>query len=268
MDVTHAAQQAKAIPAGLAARYEADGFVLAPPIIPAALVNAVVPRMDAVVAGTYETGNPPHALHFGPDDPPEKLKKIDDAHLCDRTIYAVVTHPALGRWAAAVTGASRIQVWATQLLVKPPSAQGAALGGTVGWHQDKQYWPFWEGEAFTAWVAISNVRAASGAMRFVRGSHRWGLLDQGDFFGDPEAQRAGIAAPEGQPWEEVIAELAPGAVSFHHRLTFHASGPNCETTPRRSFAIHMRTEKSRPIAENYYTTRLDDPVYRPVIYEA
>jgi ectoine hydroxylase-related dioxygenase (phytanoyl-CoA dioxygenase family) len=248
--------------------YERDGFCLSAPILPEDLVARVSGRMDAIVAGEYETGVPPHARHFSDDDPPDKIRKIDDAHLSDDTVYDVVSHPAIGRYVAETLGAQRVQVWATQLLIKPTTANPDSAPGNVGWHQDKQYWPYWDGEVFTTWIAISNVTGRSGCMRFVRSSHRWGFLNRGDFFAqDLEAQRATIVE-QGKSWEEVPAVLAPGAVSLHHCLTYHGSGPNCETWPRKSFAVHMRTEKSKPIGQEYYTEHLDDPRHTPVIYEA
>ena len=63
-------------------------------------------------------------------------------------------------------------------------------------------------------------------MRFVRGSHKWGLLNQGNFYGqDHEEQRQAITVPDGEAWEEVSAILPSGGTSFHHNLTFHGSGP-------------------------------------------
>ena len=114
-----------------------------------------------------------------------------------------------------------------QLLLKPPArSEGAATN--IGWHQDRHYWQVWEegSELFTAWIALSDVTPEAGPMRFVRGSHRWGL-QQSDFYGqDHEAQRRGIQVPTGHNWEEVPALLPPGGVSFHHNLTYHGSGPN------------------------------------------
>ena len=108
-------------------------------------------------------------------------------------------------------------------------------------------------------------------MRFARGSHRWGLQELSDFYGqDHAAQRAGIRIPEGEKWQEVPALLPPGGVSFHHHLTYHASGPNLTAEPRRSFAIHLRTERSRPVndARQGLTAFIDDPAYCPVICSA
>jgi ectoine hydroxylase-related dioxygenase (phytanoyl-CoA dioxygenase family) len=140
-----------------------------------------------------------------------------------------------------------VQVWWVQGLIKPSAAPGAVVPTNVGWHQDRQYWKLWtkESELFTAWVALSDVPAASGPMIFARGSHQWGLLDQGDFFGqDQSSIRNGITVPTGRTWEEVQAILPLGGVSFHHNLTFHGSGPNTSGKPRMSVALHMRTDKS------------------------
>ncbi len=246
------------------ARYERDGFVFSEPLVTPDLLARVVTHMDAVIAGSYETGVPPHARHFGPEDPPQKLRKIDQPHLSDRTLYEFVTHPAVGAWVAELLEADWIQVWATQLLVKPPGGQ---VVGNVGWHQDSAYWPYWEGEVFTVWVAISHITPESGPMRYLRGSHRWGVIEGSDFF-NPNIQAGdhGLSLPAGADWEEVPALLPPGAVSLHHRLTLHASGPNTAKTPRRSFALHMRTDRSRPLESNFYTDHLDDPLHAPVIY--
>ncbi len=255
------------VPPDAGERYRRDGFYFSPPIIRANLIERVSASMDAVMAGEYETGEPPRRS-WNPGDDPKRIRKIDQAHLSDRTIYELASHPAIGRWAAALLGAKRVQLWASQMLYKPP---GGEVSGNVGWHQDKQYWRYLDGELFTAWVAVSDVTGVSGPMRFLRGSHRWGLLESGDFFGhDHEAQQKDIPVPEGERWEEVEAVLPPGAVSFHDRHTYHASGPNTSDGPRRSFAFHLRTENARPVEgrTDYYVQHLDDPAYCPVLYEA
>jgi len=260
-------------------QYGRDGFAILPPVLPAELIARVVPRMDAVMRGEYETGHAPLDAWWSPTDPPTKLRKIDNAHIADRTIFEAVTHPDLGRWVAAITGAKLVQVWAVQLLHKP--ASGGATGA-VGWHQDYFYWKNWwtpDSNVFTAWLALSDVREESGPMRFVPGSQRWGLAAASDFFGTADdKQREQIVVPPGEHWREVAAVMPAGAFSLHHRLTYHASGPNVSTAPRRSFAIHLRTEQStakpgqalNPTDKHHYdyVGHLDDPTICPVIYRA
>ena len=58
---------------------------------------------------------------------------------------------------------------------------------------------------------------------------------------------------EGRAWEEVPAIPPPGGVSLHHKFTFHGSDANVSNEPRRSLAVHLRTERSRlkPIPDNW-----------------
>lgn len=249
-------------------QYERDGYCLTPPLIEAELLARAIPRMEAVMREEYETGVPPRPS-WKPGDSDTKIRKIDQVHLSDRTLFELVTHPEVGRWAAQLTGARRIQVWAVQMLYKPP---GGGEGGNIGWHQDRQYWRYWQegSEVFTAWIAVGEVGTDSGPMNFVPGSHRWGLVGEGDFFGtDRAAQRDKVRVPAGETWSEAPALLAAGAASFHHCLTYHGSGPNLSAQPRRSFALHLCTEKAQPIpgAQDYYISHLDDPVMCPVIYD-
>lgn len=268
MNMTNAQTDKKTIPTDPHGRYASDGFYIAPQVVPADAIEEAIPHMDAVRMGEYETGVPPLSRMWNVGDPPDKLCKIDMPHLADRTIHALISHPAIGQWAAAVTGASWVQVWHSQLLYKPPSTAAAA---TVGFHQDKQYWRMWEGEVFTCWLALSDVREDCGPMRYVTGSNHWGLRSQGNFFAEADdLARNDIELPEGRTWEEVPVIVPPGGASFHTCLTYHGSGPNHSAQPRRSFAIHLRTEKSKPIKQNNYddhwVDHLDDPAHAPVIY--
>ena len=254
-----------------AAQFARDGYFIRPSLIPAELLGRVRQRIDAVYAGEYETGIPPCGSPKGSKEAPQKLVKIDNAHRSDRTILELISHPAIGQWAAALTGAKFVQVFATQMLIKPTGGQG---GVNVGWHQDQEYWDHaLTGELFTAWVAISDVTAESGPMRFVRGSNHWGLLKAGDFFSDKldELKQRIQAKSGGGAWTEVAAVLPPGGVSFHHRLTVHGSGENHAAGPRVSFAIHLRTEKSglregTKWQDAGYLNDFNDPIGSPIAY--
>jgi hypothetical protein len=253
-------------------RYELDGFYLAQePVIPREVVDRAVEGMDSIRCGEYDTGRPPCASPWNPGDDENRLCKIENPHFASRAVMELIRWPALGELAAAITGVRMVQAWWVQLLYKPPATGAAEHATNIGWHQDRFYWRIWEegSELFTAWVALSDVDEASGPMRFVRGSHRWGFRGEGDFFAQElEGQREGITLPPGERWEEATAILPPGGVSFHHNLTFHGSGPNVSGRPRRSFAIHLRTDKSRPVEDRRegLTEFIDDPSLCPVIY--
>jgi ectoine hydroxylase-related dioxygenase (phytanoyl-CoA dioxygenase family) len=62
--------------------------------------------------------------------------------------------------------------------------------------------------------------------------------------------------------------MEAGGFSIHHNKTFHASGPNHGSIPRRSLAIHARTDQSQPVdgVRAGLTEFIDDFKVCPVIY--
>lgn len=262
------------MPTDARAAYERDGFYIhADPLIERDVVDRASAGMDALRAGDYDTGTPPQPSPWNPGDPVERFCKIEFPQIANHAIMALVSHPEIGRVAAEITGAEMVQAWWVQLLGKPATLPGAEAATSVGWHQDRQYWGAWEPDAelLTAWVAVSDVTADSGPMRFVDGSHQWGLLGTGDFYGqDNDALKDEIGAPEGETWSETVAVLPPGGVSFHDSQTFHASGVNQSSEMRRSFAIHMRTNRAQPRdgIRRGLTQFIDDPSRCPVVFGA
>lgn len=257
------------IPRQARQQYEADGFYIVPrPIFPPDLLSRAVGGMDAIRRGEYDTGLSPCPSIWQPGDDPQRLCKIEQPQFASQALRDLFAYPALGQWAAEITGASMVQIWWVQLLYKPSDSEAAT---SIGWHQDRHYWGAWEegSELFTAWIALSKVDAKSGPMRFVRGSHRWGLLKEGDFYAqDLSGQRRAMTIPDGERWEEVTALLPPGGVSFHDDYVLHASGPNRSGAPRRSFAVHLRTQNARPADGKRagLTEFIDNTELCPVIY--
>ena len=254
------------------AAYGRDGFYIHDAAVwPSDAVDRAVEGMDAVRRGEYDTGVSPRPSAWSPGDDPQRLCKIEKPQIANRAIMDLIKHPALGALAAEVCGAEWVQVWWVQLLYKPPVVVSGASGTHVGWHQDRNYWGAWEegSELFTAWVALSEVGPEDGPMHFVRGSHQWGLLPGSDFYGQNLAeQKRELAAQASGEWVEVAAILPKGGISFHHCLTLHGSGPNHAAGPRRSLAVHMRTERSRPVDDKRegLTAFIDDPTHCPVVF--
>ena len=245
--------------------FEREGFCFSPPLVDVDLLDAVAERMDAVLAGDYETGVAPHRRFWDPADGDDVLRKVDDAHFSDSTIHRLVSSPSIGQWAAAVTGATFVQVWSTQLLVKP-----AGPGAGVGWHQDLPYWRRWfAGGVLTAWLAVTDVTERDGPVVYLAGSHRWGEVGGNFFDADVDGVQARLELPADAEWREVPAVLPAGACSFHAPLVVHGSRPNDGAAARRSFAIHLRTEHGVPLAGDdvHYVTDLDDHDRHPVLLD-
>ncbi|HWL44439.1 MAG TPA: phytanoyl-CoA dioxygenase family protein [Ilumatobacter sp.] len=255
------------LPADAADRFARDGYLVVPGVVPPDVLAQANAGMDAVLAGKYATGQAPKYRNAEPGTTTETLVKIDQVHRADERILELVGHPAIGAVVAAATGARRVQVWATQLLHK---FGGSAGTGNVGWHQDFQYWrEHWDGGVMTAWIAMVDVPVESGPVRFVTGSHRWGFVEGGDFFGtDMYALRERYAVPPGAEWNEQAAVLPAGGVSLHHCMTVHGSMPNVAATPRRAIAVHVVLDDapSKSDAGEVFGFDLTDRASSPILF--
>jgi hypothetical protein len=249
--------------------YEGDGFVVSPgALLDAETTAELREHAERVLRGVYETGKPPRSNSGGPDinsHPP--YIEASFAQDADNAIAAVIKNPTLARWAAAATGAKRLQVWNAMVMKKYPDQENQTL---VGWHQDFRYnSKIVDGATLNCWIALDEVSVETGPLRFIPGSHKWGRTYPTGFFErDVDKQRRKIEVPEGFFWEEVESPLPAGWASIHHTLTLHGSakcqGPHC----RYSMLINYAVDEFKMIPGQYFATRIDDPVSCPVVFEA
>ena len=109
----------------------------------------------------------------------------------------------------------------------------------------------------------------SGPICPVKGSHRWGFLDQDDFFGkDQQDLRQEIKLSKGESWEEEFAIVICGGLSIPHCMTFHGSHANISNGSSCSLAVQLCDERALPVSDttSYYTTHLNDPQICPMLH--
>ncbi|NKB56407.1 MAG: hypothetical protein GKS00_08730 [Alphaproteobacteria bacterium] len=103
--------------------------------------------------------------------------------------------------------------------------------------------PIGRSAAGTFWLALDPVTAESGAMEFVRGSHKWNRWFQPEKFGDTNAHDDYERNPNYEPipdientrndFDIVSWDLAPGDAYVFHGLTVHGAGGNLHREHRR-----------------------------------
>jgi hypothetical protein len=259
------------IPTPVKESFEKNGFyIFSQPVIDSESIQKAVEGMDMLRAGVYDTGKPPPKSLWSPGDDLDSLCKIEQPQIANVAIATLIHSPEIGEWTAHVTGAKMIQVAGVQLLYKPPAVYDRSASTKVGWHRDWTYFrKHWEPGSLllTAWVALSDVEAVSGPMKLVVGSHRWGETTGGDFFSQ-EISQDNFNVPSNRVWQEAPALMNPGGISLHDQHVLHGSSENLSDTPRRSLAIHVRTEKSRLIGgwREGLTSHIDDLSIAPIIY--
>jgi len=261
------------ITAEVLTEYRERGYWVSPRLFSAEQIAEMREAQERMWAGEHDSEIlPQYGAHEVEPGSPDVRQQCNAFWLSD-VIRKVTTSPLLGAIGARFMGVDTVRLWHDQAVYKPgigPDGKDETAGN-IGWHQDYNYWGAWEedSELFTAWVALSDVSPEAGPMNFVAGSHRWGLSTESDFYSQEYASlRETIRSAHGQEWREVPAILPPGSASFHQKLTFHGSGPNLSSQPRRSFAVHMRTENSRPKGDlrQGLTAFIDDPAFCPIVF--
>jgi hypothetical protein len=135
------------------------------------------------------------------------------------------------RYAAALIGVDedRLTSWG-HMIRKPPG------GREVAWHQDHAYWlPELDYCAIGTWLPLHDVTVEMGAMQFIPGSHKRGLLRHRHV---EEPIHNLLTADEPFDSESAVpCPLKAGGATFHHSETLHYTAPN--TTDRTRLAFPM-----------------------------
>ncbi len=113
------------------------------------------------------------------------------------------------------------------------------VGSGVPPHQDNAYFCQKPPDMLTLWVAIDPVTRANGAVYFVKGSHKLGLLPTKPT--GVTGNSIGLAEPPvTHKSDKFCATLAPGDVTIHHCETIHHSEPNRTDQSRLALLLVYR----------------------------
>jgi hypothetical protein len=117
-----------------------------------------------------------------------------------------VTSPLIGKIAARLMQKDSVYLWHDQVIYKPGTAgQPTTDQANVGWHQDYGYWKASSTtNMITAWVALQDTDLSNGGMRTIVGSHKWGLIEGSDTFGERDLEQLAekYRARGGGPWRD------------------------------------------------------------------
>jgi hypothetical protein len=213
--------------------YRRDGLVVAPRRVPAAQLvrmRAALERLLARSAGIApESLICPHIADGARHPPHDAAEWLEFA-----------TAPWLLDLVGQVLGPDVI-LWGSQVFCKP-----AFTGREVPWHQDGEYWPIRPLATCSAWIALDDVDADNGCMRYIPGSHAAGRLVAHREAARPDRVLAMEAAAE--CFDAATARddaLAAGQLSLHHVFLIHGSGPNRSPRRRAGFVVRYMPATSR-----------------------
>lgn len=122
-----------------------------------------------------------------------------------------------------------------QIFMKPPR-----FGSAKPYHQDNFYFQCQPNDrVITAWIALDDVDAENGCLRYIDGSHRGPILPHEPVPGEPYNL---VPPPDLVDLrKEALALVRKGGVVFHHSQTLHTSHRNESDRWRRGYATHWVT---------------------------
>lgn len=144
--------------------------------------------------------------------------------------------------AAKIIGTNKLNYVDEHLLVKEPGTENP-----THWHQDLPYYEVGGAEFGSFWIPLDPVDRESGAVRFVKGSHRWGkiyrpiriaegaLVEEADPFDGPAPDIDG----EPEKYDLASWDMEPGDALFFHAGILHGAYPN-KSADRRRRAVSAR----------------------------
>lgn len=142
--------------------------------------------------------------------------------------------------AGVLMGADYINLYEDSVLVKEPGT-----AEETAFHQDLGYFHLAGERICATWVPLDRVDIDSGAVAYLRGSHRIGSTYRPNWFvsTDPLPGTQGEPVPKIRPDDDhpdlLRFEVEPGDVVVHHAATLHGAGAN-RSLSRRRRAISVR----------------------------
>jgi len=149
--------------------------------------------------------------------------------VCRRFVFDSPAAQVAGR----LMRSNKVNIFFDQWLIKEPGTTTK-----TPWHHDMTYWPIDGWQICTLWMALDSVTTESGAVEYVKGSHKWGQKFRPASFSGGSQYTEGIPevpdidAMRGE-LEIVQFELEPGDCTVHHGLTVHGSPGNQSSVWRR-----------------------------------
>jgi len=158
----------------------------------------------------------------------------------DPDFRALCLESGLADVAQQLFRSSKVNLLYDQLFVKEP--------GTVNrtrWYNDQPYWPVTGYQVVSFWFSPDPVNAETGALEFVRGSHKWDRWFQPENFSagakgkqsgydlNPDYEKMVDVEADRDAYDIVTWDLEPGDMYVFHALTVHGAGGNQRTDLRR-----------------------------------
>jgi hypothetical protein len=229
--------------------YAEHGWYLSPRLLSDEEIDVLKTASDRFYDGYRDRTLPawPKRLAYWTPGSGDMQRHNDYIHYEVEAIARILRKPLIGAVAARLAEAREIRVFQTTLIYKPPCAdEGSNL---VPWHFDHDYWATSTSERMlTAFIPFHDCDEEMGTLTMVDGSHKWKDLGHGaitsrhfvEIRAEADATLAATAELNNAEIIKIPMSIPKGHMSFHHCRTYHGSGPNLSSRPRRAISLHLQ----------------------------
>jgi hypothetical protein len=211
--------------------YWTKGWLVVDGVIPSDVVDGVARRALEIARTQISETSTNYQADRSPDGTSVEPRKLDQPFGTEQALGRALLESPLPDLIEQLIGVQPL-FFGDQIFFKPPRH-----GSAKPYHQDNAYFHFDPADhAITGWVAMDDVDAANGCLRYIDGSHLGPLLDAQPLPGQEYDLMPDPALIDLD--RESLAPVGKGGVVFHHSKTLHGSGPNTSDRWRRGYATH------------------------------
>jgi ectoine hydroxylase-related dioxygenase (phytanoyl-CoA dioxygenase family) len=217
--------------------YERDGVVMLPGMIDRDWIDALCQAIERDIA------NPGHGYHgYETEDGKGRFHGNFDVRMHDEVFRDYCEASPLPALAGSFLRSKKVNLFYDQLFVKEPGTNAP-----TPWHNDQPYWCVKGWQVMTFWLALDPVTLDSGAVEYVRGSHKWDRWFQPESFSkksafqyerNPDYEPMPDIEGDRADYDIVSFDMEPGDLLAFHAMILHGSGGNTRSDRRRrGFAV-------------------------------
>ena len=224
--------------------YDQDGYVFIPGFLAADELGELNEKIASYLTNVVPGLPAQHAVYLEPNDP-QSLVQLFYMDQYD-SYFSTLLNDSKFRWLSEILLDDQVIPQNLEFFNKPP-----AIGKPTPPHQDNYYFMLTPPKAATLWLALEDVDAENGCVRYVKGSHRHGMR--------PHGRTKTVGFSQGitdfgtsEDWaNEVACPAKPGDLLIHHSMTVHwADGNRSASRSRRAlgfiyFAESAKEDKAR-----------------------
>lgn len=226
--------------------FERDGFAYIPGFLTPAEADELEANFDRFVADIVPTMPRNRAMYEDYNDP-KSLKQLDYLDRFDPWFHDFKNSE---RFLDLARGFLHDEVVPQHIaaFIKPPHQ-----GTPTPPHQDGYYFKLHPNEALTFWVPVGDIDAENGAVCYIKGSHKKGMLQHGasGVLGFSQGMSQDLDAIG----ETYVGTVRRGDCLVHHSMTVHFAAGNPTGRTRRAIGLVYyaeRAKEDREAMERYH----------------